>query len=118
MVKLRLLTAPWRLICIGLQEHIQNNGQDGFLGFWFNTTYHGSTKIAPFKALYGQDPPSLLRFTEEISAVEEVNQQLAACNIILDELKANLTHAQAQMKMYADAKHCEVLFQPGDLVYL
>lgn len=41
-----------------------------------------------------------------------------ARNTILDELKANLNHAQAQMKVYADAKRCEVVFQPGDLVYL
>lgn len=39
-------------------------------------------------------------------------------NAILDELKANLTHAQAQMKVYADAKRRAVVFQPGDLVYL
>lgn len=74
--------------------------------------------MTPFKALYGRDPPSLLRFTEDISTVEQVNQQLAALNTILDELKANLTHAQAQMEVYADAKRHEVVFQLGDLVYL
>ncbi|KAH0682484.1 hypothetical protein KY289_020236 [Solanum tuberosum] len=86
--------------------------------FWFNTTYHGSTKMTPFRALYGRYPPSLLRFTDEISVVEKVNQQLIDHNTILDELKANLTHAQAQMKVYANAKHREVVFQPCDLVYL
>lgn len=72
----------------------------------------------PFRTLYGRDPPSLLLFTEEISVVEKVNQQRGARNIILDEFKANLTHAQAQMKMYADTKRPEVVFPPGDLVYL
>ncbi|KAH0670606.1 hypothetical protein KY290_026014 [Solanum tuberosum] len=65
--------------------------------------------MTPFKALYERDPPSLLRFTDEISAVEEVNQQLMARNNILYELKANLSHAQAQMKVYADAKPREVV---------
>ena len=41
-----------------------------------------------------------------------------AHNNILDELKANLMHSQAQMKVYANAKRREVVFQPGDLVCL
>ncbi|OIT32285.1 hypothetical protein A4A49_14426 [Nicotiana attenuata] len=44
--------------------------------------------------------------------------KLVARNTILDELKVNLTHAQVQMKLYVDAKRREVVFQPGDLVYL
>ena len=57
-------------------------------------------------------------FTDEIFGVEEVNQQLIACNTILDELKANVTHAKAQMKVYADTKRHKVVFHLGDLVYL
>lgn len=69
-------------------------------------------------ALYGRDPPSLLCFTDKFFGVEEVNQQLIACNTILDELKANVTHAKAQMKVYADAKRRKVVFHLGELVYL
>lgn len=74
--------------------------------------------MTPFRALYGQGPPSLSRFTDKIYVVEEVNQQLMARNTILDELKSNLTRAQAQMKVYVDAKCRKVVFQPGGLVYL
>lgn len=72
----------------------------------------------PFKFLYGRDPPSFLRFTEEISVVEEVNQKHTACNIILDELKVNLTHTQVEMKTYVSAKRREVVFQPSYLAYI
>ena len=40
---------------------------------WFNSNYNSSTKLTPFRALYGRDPPQLLKGTTLPSAVEEVN---------------------------------------------
>ncbi|XP_031257121.1 uncharacterized protein LOC116115112 [Pistacia vera] len=86
--------------------------------FWYNTTYHGSTRMTPFKALYGKDPPTLLKFTDCPSVVEEVNQQMLKRNTILAEFKHNLSVAQGHMKESADV-HCrDVTFQPGDHVFL
>lgn len=44
--------------------------------FWFNTTYSGSTKLTPFKALYGRDPPFIFKGLLPTSEVEEVNNGL------------------------------------------
>lgn len=58
--------------------------------------------MSPFKALYGRDPPILLKFTEVKSTVEDVNQQMLERNGMLEELKSNLVATQTHMKSYAD----------------
>lgn len=30
--------------------------------YWYNTSFHSATKCTPFKALYGRDPPPLIRY--------------------------------------------------------
>lgn len=42
--------------------------------FWFNTNYSASSKMKPFKALYGCDPPLILKGTTIPAKVEIVNQ--------------------------------------------
>ena len=61
---------------------------------WFNTTYYASAQIAPFKTLYGKDPPTLLKGDVVVSAVEEVSKLLAKRNAVLEELKWHLNLAQ------------------------
>lgn len=67
-------------------------------------TYHGSTGITPFKALYGWEPPTLLRRKDETSKVEAVDEMLRERNVILDELKENLRKAQDKMKKFVDRR--------------
>lgn len=90
----------------------------GWAEFWFNTNYNSSLKLTPFKALYGRDPPHLLRGTTIPSAVEEVNQLTQERDQILHDLKDNLTKAQVQMKAYADRSRRAVTLSVGDWVYL
>lgn len=90
----------------------------GWAEFWFNTNYNSSLKLTPFKALYGRDPPHLLRGTTIPSVVEEVNQLTQERDQILHDLKDNLTKAQVQMKAYADRSRHAVTFSVGDWVYL
>lgn len=73
--------------------------------------------MTPFKALYGRDPPVLLRWIEKALKVEEINRMIHERNTILDELKENLTRAQEWMK-YTDKNRRELQFQIGDKVLL
>lgn len=83
--------------------------------FWFNNNFNSSAGMTPFKALYGRDPPLLLKVGAIPSRVEEVNQQRDG---VLEELKQNLLKAQHQMKLQADKHRRLVEFNEGDWVYL
>ncbi|KAE9622106.1 putative nucleotidyltransferase, Ribonuclease H [Lupinus albus] len=86
--------------------------------YWFNTNYHASSRMTPFKALYGREPPMLLKAGTIPSKVEEVNQLFHQRDGILEELKANLAKAQNLMKQYADKHRRELTFEVGDWVFL
>lgn len=59
----------------------------GWAEYWYNTNYHYSTKMTPFKALYGRDPPTLLKGENIPSSVEEVNRLMAERNQVIEELQ-------------------------------
>ena len=86
--------------------------------YWFNTNYNSSIKTTPFKALYGRDPPTLLRGNDTPSAVDEVTNLVKERNLMLDELKFHLETAQCKMKQYADKKRRDVEYEVGEMVYL
>ncbi|WVY93416.1 hypothetical protein V8G54_032504 [Vigna mungo] len=86
--------------------------------FWYNINYNSSTKMTPFKALYGREPPVLIRGDMIQSSVEEVNRLMADRNHMLDELKEHLVLAQNRMCKQANKHRREVEFQVGDVVYL
>jgi hypothetical protein len=75
-------------------------------------------KLTPFKALYGRDPPHLLKGSTIPSAVEEVHVLTQERNQMLHELKSNIVKAQVQMKTYADQSRRPVTLSTGDWVYL
>jgi len=62
--------------------------------FWFNSNYNSSSKLTPFRALYGIDPPQLLKGTTIPSAVKEVNRLTQDRDSLLDQLRTNLLKAQ------------------------
>lgn len=86
--------------------------------WWYNSTYHSSTKLTPFVALYGHPPPKLLTYVPGTSANEIVNQLLKGRAQILNLLKNNLEPTQNKMKIYADKKRTEWEFEKEDCVYL
>ena len=86
--------------------------------YWYNTTFHSSTNTTPFQAVYGRDPPLLLRFGSDSTSVLAVDQLLQECDLILNELKDHLCCAQSKMKSFVDAHHRAVQFEVGDFVYI
>lgn len=81
--------------------------------YWYNTTFHSSTKTTPFWAVYGRDPPPLIRYGSQSTAVQSVEQQLQARDNVLDELKSHLHHAQERMKEAADRQRRDIHFEVG-----
>lgn len=70
--------------------------------FWYNTSPHLSTKMSPFKALYGRDPPFVLRIGKGQTPVDSLEEMLQERESILDDLRFNLLNAQQRMKRTAD----------------
>lgn len=54
--------------------------------------------MTPFKALYGRDPPHILRVGRGKTPVDSLDTLLQECDAILDELRFNLIKAQQRMK--------------------
>ena len=61
MGKQKKLLNAWKCTCIALPQKGSTSGSNGFLldEWWYNTTYHATTKMTPYEAVYGKQPPSL-----------------------------------------------------------
>ncbi|XP_038972753.1 uncharacterized protein LOC103696780 isoform X1 [Phoenix dactylifera] len=86
--------------------------------YWYNTTFHSTAGMTPFQALYGRAPPTIVRYMEGLTAVDEVDRTLANRDQLMKELKGNLEKAQGRMKQQADKNRREVTFVVGELVFL
>jgi hypothetical protein len=86
--------------------------------WWYNTSYHTTTCMTPFEAVYGQNPPSVLSYFPGVSKVQAVDQTLTVREAILRTLKENLVMAQNRMKQQADQGRSERQFAEGDQVFL
>ncbi|KAH9752935.1 hypothetical protein KPL71_014903 [Citrus sinensis] len=86
--------------------------------YWHNTSFYSSTHCTPFRALYGRDPPPLIRYEQGAASVSLVEQLMEDRDAILDDLRMQLLRAQQRMKLQADQKRHHVEFNAGDLVFL
>lgn len=86
--------------------------------FWYNTTFHASTRKTPFEAMYGRQPPGLVRFLPGEVKMEAVRRDLQDRDEALHQLKYHLTKAQGQMKAQADKKRTDHIFEVGEWVFL
>ena len=86
--------------------------------YWYNTTFQSATKMIPFKALFGRDPPTLIRYCGGSTSWGSVDQQLLQRDNQLMLLKLNLKRAQQCMKRYTDSKRVERSFELGELAWL
>lgn len=86
--------------------------------FSYNTSPHMSTKMSPFKVLYGCDPPHLARVGSGQTQVNSLDEWLQEREAILDDLRFHLTSSQHKMKLAADGRRRDDSFQLGEQVYL
>jgi len=84
--------------------------------YWYNTAYHTSIGMTPFRVVYGREPPQLLRYTPNSHDVIAVQEQLMLRDATLAKLKCNLQRAQQVMTKYADEKRMHKEFAIGDMV--
>lgn len=86
--------------------------------WWYNTTYHASTGITPYEALYGQPPPSWKHYIPGTSTIDAVDTTLQDRQTMMQILKSHLEHSQNRMKQMADKHRSERILEVGDWVYL
>ena len=84
---------------------------------WFNTNYHTTTKLTPFEALYGFQPPKLFNYIPGLTKGAVVEEYLQTRQQILSLLKTNLVAAQDRMKLQANKHRVERHFEMGDWVF-
>jgi hypothetical protein len=86
--------------------------------WWYNTSYHTTTRMTPFEAVYGQKPPSVLSYLPGASKVQAVDLTLTSREAILSTLKENFVMEHNRMKQQADQGCSECQFAEGDQVFL
>jgi hypothetical protein len=74
--------------------------------------------MAPFDAVYAQNPPSILSYLIDVSKVQEVDITLTIRAVILHNIKENLVMAQNCMKKQVDQCCLECQIAKGDHVFL
>ena len=84
--------------------------------WWYNTSYHSSLKMTPFKALFGYKPP-LLSMGGGQNLVATMDDYLVQRQQMVHALK-ELASAQNRMKQFVDKRRSERSFFVGDKVYL
>ncbi|GJR89881.1 putative CCCH-type zinc finger family protein [Tanacetum coccineum] len=72
--------------------------------YWYNTSFHSSIGMTPFKVLYERDPPTIMGYDKGVVTTFEVDQYLLERDEVLDELKMHLRRARQLMKGQADGK--------------
>jgi hypothetical protein len=82
--------------------------------WWYNASYHTTTHMTPFEAVYGQKPPFVLSYMLGVSKVQVVEKNLTVRESILCTLKDNLVVAQNHMKQQVDQGRSKHQFVEGN----
>jgi hypothetical protein len=86
--------------------------------YCYNTTYHMSIRMSPFRALYGYNAPSFVETVFGDNRVPGAKDWVEESQRILQAVRENLQTTQNQQKIYADRQRVERNFEVGDLVFL
>ncbi|KFK29256.1 hypothetical protein AALP_AA7G109500 [Arabis alpina] len=84
----------------------------------YNTSYHTAIKMTPFRAVYGRDPPTLVKYENGSSANATLEGLLVERDDMIRVLQQQILRTQHFMKQQADSHRREVEFEVRDLVFL
>ncbi|GKE62836.1 retrotransposable element Tf2 [Tanacetum coccineum] len=79
--------------------------------YWYNTNFHTSIQTTPYEAVYGKPPPSPITYVQCESVVDQVDRSLSAREAMVKLLKFHLQRAQQNMKVLADKKRIDRVFE-------
>ena len=86
--------------------------------FAYNSSYHRSLQMSPFKALYGQDCLIPLQFADPNLSVPAAKHTLEEMDQQLRLICENLKKARDRQESYANLKRSPRSFNTGDRVFL
>lgn len=86
--------------------------------YWYNTTFHTSTKLTPFEDVYGQAPPIHLPYLLGESKVAVVAKCLEERENMILILKFHLLRVHHRMKQFTYQHRTERNFDIGDYVFV
>ena len=84
----------------------------------YNSSFHSAIKMTPFKAVYGRDPPFILKYEQGSTSNADLESKLIERDNMLSLIREHISHAQQVMKKQVDGHRREVEFELGDMVYL
>ena len=86
--------------------------------FAYNSSWHASTNMTPFEAMYGYKCLIHAHFSNPSSKVEMSQEMLTKMDEQLSKIKKHVKPAQNREKHYYDKTKRHVQFEEGDLVFL
>ena len=89
--------------------------------FAYNRSLHSTTKLCPFEIVYGfipRAPIDLLPLPSSVQHNLDATQRAELIVKLHATVKQNIERMNAKYKMYGDKGRKELIFEPGDLVWL
>nr|GEU70257.1 hypothetical protein [Tanacetum cinerariifolium] len=86
--------------------------------FWYNTSFHSSIQMTPFRAMYGREATTIHEYTPGSNHTASIDESLREHQRLTTILKLALEHTRQWMSKQANKKRLDKQFQVGDFVYL
>jgi len=83
--------------------------------YWYNSSYHHSLGMSPFKVVFGREPPAIVPYQVHPKDPISLQETLVNRDNLLQKLKGNLARAHNYMKMQAYKKRRDFQLEVGDL---
>lgn len=79
----------------------------------YNMSFHPAIQMTPFKAVYGRDPPPLLKYENGSTSNAELEEKLIERDAMISVLRGHIHKAQQMMKQRVDSHRREVELAVG-----